>query len=165
LQKEAAAMPKLDLANIPVRSGTIYPAPYAEQMTGRHALRLGDAGGLTQFGANIIILAPGARSSLRHWHLNEDEFVMVTQGECTLVQDAGETLMQTGDCAAFPAGSPDGHCFLNHTKAEARFLVIGTKSKREVVTYSDVDLKVDLADGAAVFTHWDGRPYAPKVKE
>ena len=31
---------------------------------------------LTQFGANLVILQPGALSSLRHWHLNEDEFVM-----------------------------------------------------------------------------------------
>ena len=51
----------------------------------------------TQFGANIVILQPGALSSLRHWHLNEDEFVMMIEGTCVMVQDAGEVLMQTGD--------------------------------------------------------------------
>ena len=71
-------MPKIDLATVPVKTGSIYPEPYASQMQGRSSLRLGQAGGLTQFGANLVILAPGARSSLRHWHRHEDEFVMVT---------------------------------------------------------------------------------------
>ena len=151
---------KIDLATVPVKSGTIYPPPYDAQVAGRTSLRLGDAGGLTQFGVNMVILQPGAKSSMRHWHLHEDEFVMVTQGACTLMQDAGPVVMQVGDCAAFPAGVPDGHCFVNHTDAEARFLVIGTKAQVEVATYSDVDLLVRLQAGQAHFTHKDGRPYA-----
>jgi uncharacterized cupin superfamily protein len=152
-------MPKIDLATVPVKSGSIYPAPYAAQMAGRSSLRLGQAGGLTQFGANLVILAPGARSSLRHWHRHEDEFVMVTEGALMLVQDAGETQMRAGDCAAFPAGDTDGHCFVNRSDTEARFLVIGSKAPVEVATYSDVDLVVRLEGGAATFTRKDGRPY------
>ncbi len=152
-------MPVIDPALVPVKTGSIYPEPYASQMRGRSSLRLGDAGGLTQFGANLVILQPGAMSSLRHWHLNEDEFVMVTTGECTLVQDAGETVMRPGDCAAFPAGSPDGHHFINKTNAEARFLVVGSKARREVATYSDVDLTVTVEAGGATFTLKDGTPY------
>lgn len=147
---------KIDLARIPLKTGSIYPEPYASQMAGRSSLRLGDAGGLTQFGANLVILAPGAKSSLRHWHAVEDEFVMVTQGECVLVQDAGETVMHPGDCAAFPAGNPDGHHFLNRTEVEARFLVVGSRAAQEVATYSDVDLRVELAAGKARFTYRDG---------
>ena len=152
-------MPKIDLAKVPVKTGSIYPEPYAAQMQGRSSLRLGQAGGLTQFGVNLVILAPGARSSLRHWHRNEDEFVMVTEGECVLVQDAGETLMLPGDCAAFPAGDPDGHCFINRSGAEARFLVVGTKAPSEVATYSDVDMVVAMEGGSARFTYKDGTPW------
>lgn len=151
---------KIDLASAPVRTGSIYPSPYAEMMAGRSSLRLGDAGGLTQFGVNLVILAPGARSSLRHWHLHEDEFVMVTEGECTMHLDAGPTVMRAGDCAAFPAGRADGHCFVNHTEAEARFLVVGTKAPREVATYSDVDLMVEIAGGKSRFTYKDGTDWA-----
>jgi uncharacterized cupin superfamily protein len=149
-------MSVLDLSQVPVKTGSIYPAPYAERMAGRSSLRLGQAGGLTQFGVNLVTLAPGAMSSLRHWHLNEDEFVMVTMGECTLVQDAGETVMRPGDCAAFPAGHPDGHHFLNRSDQPAQFLVVGTKAPVEVATYSDVDMMVHMADGQARFTHKDG---------
>ena len=47
--------------------------------------------------------APGARSSLRHWHRAEDEFVMVTEGELVLMQDEGEYLMRP---ATAPPGRP-----------------------------------------------------------
>ena len=149
-------MPVIDPAKVPVKTGSIYPEPSASMMAGRSSLRLGAAGGLTQFGANLVRLDPGALSSLRHWHQHEDEFVMVTEGECTLVQDAGETVMRPGDCAAFPAGDPDGHHFINRTDRPAAFLVIGTKAPREVATYSDVDLRVEMAEGTARFTYKDG---------
>ena len=152
-------MPIIDLTKCPVKTGSIYPEPYASMMQGRSSLRLGDAGGLTQFGANLVMLEPGALSSLRHWHLNEDEFVWVVEGECTLVQDAGEVVMRPGDCAAFPAGSTDGHHFINRTDRPAKFLVVGSKAKREVATYSDVDLKVEMEGGKARFTHKDGSDF------
>ena len=152
-------MAKIDLAKVPVKTGSIYPAPYAAMMAGRASMRLGEAGGLTQFGVNLVTLEPGALSSLRHWHLAEDEFVMVTEGICTMVMDAGATEMRRGDCAAFPAGRPDGHHFINRTDRPARFLVVGSKAPREVATYSDVDLMLTLEGGRATFTHKDGSPF------
>ena len=153
-------MPKLDLSSVPVKTGSIYPEPYASMMKGRSSLRLGDAGGLTQFGVNLVSLDPGAMSSLRHWHMAEDEFVMVTEGECVMVQDEGEMVMRPGDCAAFPAGSTDGHHFLNRSDKVAKFLVIGSKARREVATYSDVDLMVEMEAGKARFTYKDGTDWA-----
>jgi uncharacterized cupin superfamily protein len=149
-------MPVIDQSKIAPRTGSIYPEPYAEMMRGRSSLRLGDAGGLTQFGANLVMLEPGALSSLRHWHRNEDEFVMVTEGECVLVQDAGEVVMRVGDCAAFPAGSTDGHHFINRSDRVAKFLVVGTRAPAEVATYSDVDMVVHIEGGKARFTYKDG---------
>ncbi len=152
-------MPKIDLAKVPVKTGSIYPEPYASMMAGRSSLRLGEAGGLTQFGVNLVRLAPGALSSLRHWHLAEDEFVMMTEGHCIMVTDQGETEMGPGDCAAFPANTPDGHHFINRTDQPASFLVVGSKAKREVATYSDVDLMVTVEEGKAAFTYKDGTPF------
>lgn len=152
-------MPKLDLTKAPVKTGSIYPEPYAGMVAGRSSLRLGDLGGLTQFGVNLIILQPGAMSSLRHWHLSEDEFVMVTEGDCIMVQDAGENLMRVGDCAVFPAGSTDGHHFINRSDKVAKFLVVGTKAKSEIATYSDVDMQVHVEAGKSWFTYKDGSPW------
>ena len=117
-------MPVIDMGAVPIRTSSIYPAPFAAMMAGRSSQRLAQAGGLTQFGVNLVRLEPGALSSLRHWHLHEDEFVMVTSGECVLVQDAGETVMRAGDCAAFPANVPDGHHFINRSDQVATFLVV-----------------------------------------
>lgn len=149
-------MPVIDPAKVPVKTGSIYPEPYASMMAGRSSLRLGEAGGLTQFGVNLVTLQPGGLSSLRHWHRHEDEFVMVTAGECTLIDDTGEHLMRSGDCAAFPADDGNGHHFVNRSDRPAQFLVIGTKAPREVATYSDHGLMVTLEGGSARFTRKDG---------
>lgn len=151
-------MPKIDLDMVPLKTGSIYPDPYAAEMAGRSSLRVGDAGGLTQFGANIVILAPNAKSSLRHWHLKEDEFVMVSQGDVVLIDDHGETPMSVGECATFPAGDRNGHHFVNRSNAQARFLVIGTRASIETATYSEIDMKVEIADKKFEFTKKDGSP-------
>lgn len=150
----------IDKSKARVKTDSIYPEPYASQMAGRSSLRLGEAAGLTQFGANLVTLEPGARSSLRHWHRAEDEFVMVTEGELVLHQDEGEYVMRPGDCAAWKAGDTNGHCFENRTATVARFLVVGSKAPHEIATYSDVDMVLEVKDGAATLTHYDGTPWS-----
>jgi uncharacterized cupin superfamily protein len=152
-------MPKIDIANVPLKTGSSYPGKLSAQMDGRAQQRLGDAAGLTQFGANLVHLAPGALSSLRHWHEEQDEFLVVTQGSCTLIDDHGETQLNTGDCAAFPAGDANGHHLINRTDVPAAFVVIGTHTPTETGHYSDIDMKVTVADGQFSFTHKDGTPH------
>ena len=151
-------MAKIDQSKLTPKTGSGYPEPYASMMSKRSYLRLGDAGGLTQFGANITILQPGGLSSMRHWHVHEDEFVMVTVGEVVLVTDDGETVMRAGDCAAFPAGVANGHHFINRSDSEARFLVVGTRAPTETAYYSDVDMMVVDVDGVGTYTRKDGSP-------
>lgn len=149
-------MPKIDIAAAPLRTGSIYPAPYDREVAGRSSLRLGDAAGLTQFGVNIVMLEPGARSSMRHWHEQEDEFVMALEGDLVLIEEGAETPLAPGDCAAFPAGIANGHCIVNRGHTPARFLVVGTRAPREVAHYPDHGLKVVIADGQARFLRADG---------
>lgn len=152
-------MPKLDLSKIEARGGSGYPGKLADPVAGRTGQRLGDAGGLTQFGANLIHLEPGSASSLRHYHMEQDEFVMVTAGVCTLVDDDGEHEMRPGDCAAFPAGDKNGHHFINKTNTVASFLVIGTRTATETGYYSDVDMMVKVTNNKEFeFTRKDGSP-------
>jgi len=151
-------MPKIDISAIPVKTGSTYPDPYNAEMEGRSSLRLGDAGGLTQFGANMVILAPGAKSSLRHYHMEQDEFAMVTQGTCVLIDDHGETPLTVGDCVAWPAGDANGHHIVNTSDTEARFLVIGTRTPTETGYYSDIDMMVKQGPDGFAFTRKDGTP-------
>ena len=156
-------MPKIDLEAVPVRSGTRYPPPFDEPCMGRAWQMLGDAAGLTQFGVNLVTLPPGAWASQRHWHEKEDEFVWLLEGELVLIEDAGETTMRAGDCAAWKAGVRDGHHLVNRSDAPARFLVVGTREQTDTGDYSDIDMTFGrkLEDGAVVsgYFHKDGTPY------
>ncbi len=151
-------MPKIDLDALPEQTGTGYPRRLAAAVAGRSRKALGDAAGLTQFGVNLVTLAPGAASSLRHWHENEDEFLWVLEGEAVLVENAGETVLRAGDAAGWKAGVADGHHLVNRSAAPVRFLVVGTRAEREVAHYSDVDLLYRCADDFDGFTRRDGSP-------
>ncbi|UWQ26161.1 cupin domain-containing protein [Leisingera aquaemixtae] len=151
-------MPKLDLSQLPWRTGSGYPGKLAEACKGRSVQPLGDPGGLSQFGVNIVRLEPGAMSSLRHYHMEQDEFVMVTEGSCTLIDDQGAHEMQPGDCAAFPAGEENGHHLVNRSDKPAAFLVVGTRTETETGYYSDMDMMVKFARSEFTFTRKDGSP-------
>jgi len=152
-------MPKIDLASVPVETGSAYPKSVASQIDGRSKQSLSAAAGLTQFGANLVTLAPGALSSLRHWHEQQDEFLVVTQGALTLVDDTGDTALSPGDCVAFPAGDPNGHHLINRSDAPGSFVVIGTHTQNEIGHYSDLDMKAKITNGEFSFTTRDGRPF------
>jgi uncharacterized cupin superfamily protein len=118
-------MPKIDINSVPVREGSGYPAPFAAPCAARTRRRLGQTGGLKDFGVNLMTLPPGGWSSQRHWHSHEDEFVYVLEGEVTLIEDGGETLLQAGECAGFPKGSGNGHHMINKSPRIAVYLEVG----------------------------------------
>jgi uncharacterized cupin superfamily protein len=106
----------------------------------------------------LTTLKPGAASTLRHWHENEDEFVYVLEGELALVEDEGETIMRPGDAAGFKAGVANGHHFVNRSDRDAVYLEIGTRAKRERAHYSDVDLAVVKDEAGLRYSRKDGTP-------
>ena len=150
-------MPKVDLSVIPVRYGCPYPQPFDAPCAGRTRRRLGDAGGLRDFGVNLMTLPPGGWSSQRHWHSHEDEFVYVLEGELVLIEDGGETLLRAGECAAFPKGTGNGHHLVNRSSAMAIYLEAGSRHPDDLTTCSDIDMKSANRDGR--FVHKDGTPY------
>lgn len=152
-------MPKVDLSNVPEKGGTGYPPQYAEITKGRFRKRLGEAGGLTQFGVNICRLEPGSGSSLRHWHHNEDELVYMLSGEAVLIEDEGETILRPGDVAAFKAGVANGHTLINRGASDAVFLEVGTRAADEIAEYPDIDMRAEKVAGTMRFTHKDGSPF------
>ena len=100
-------------------------------------LRYSDAGGLAQFGAYVETLQPGSRSSDRHWHEEEDEFLYMLSGEATVIEEDGVHLLLPGDAACWPAGTANAHQVLNRSKAPCTYLIVGTRASRDVVHYPD----------------------------
>ena len=67
-------------------------------------LRLSDAGGLSQYGAYVQTLHPGARSSNNHWHENEDELFLILQGHLRIEMEDGPVELDEGEMFVVPKG-------------------------------------------------------------
>ena len=152
-------MPKIDIAKAMVRTKGVYPEPWRAVTEGREKAALGDVVGLTQYGVNLTRLKPGAASALRHWHEAEDEFVYVLEGEITLIDDGGTTVLQPGDAAGFKAGVANGHYLVNRSQRDAVYLEVGTRAKLERAHYSDVDLVYDRDESGFRFSRKSGEAY------
>lgn len=109
-----------------------------------------NSGDLSQFGAFVEILPPGSRSSVKHWHAGEDEMVYMLEGIATLHEGDAVTALYPGQAATFKAGVAAGHCIENASDAPIKYLVIGTRSDGDVVTYPDDDRRLT----------WSGPPEA-----
>jgi uncharacterized cupin superfamily protein len=156
---EKLKSPAFDPRELPETSSTGYPEPYKSRVAGRFRRRLGDHAGLKNFGVNLTRLDPGAESSMRHWHVKQDEFIYVLEGEITLVTDAGRQKLGPGMAAGFPAGKVDGHQLVNETATPVLYLEIGDRTPDDSADYPDVDLAVRMVEGKWVFTHKDGSPF------
>lgn len=150
---------RIDVSAIAPVIGTFYPTPFDQPCRRRERRKLGDAGGLAQFGVNLLRLPPGAWSSQRHWHAASDEFVYVLLGEAVLVTDDGEELLHAGDAAAFKAGDTDGHCLRNRSTHEVIVLEIGSRVASDTAYYSDIDMVAPAGGRPAIYTRRDGSPY------
>ncbi len=149
-------MPKLDLDSIPQTNATGYPAPFSEQVQGRWYRRLAPVAGLTKLGASHVVLRPGAWSSQRHWHSEEDEFLVMLEGEAVLVEDTGESVIRPGDVLAWAAGVRNGHHLQNRTDTDCVFVAISAgDKKKDRGEYPDIDMVFD-AEG---YAHKDGTRY------
>ena len=121
---------------------------------------ISDTAGLTQFGAFIEELAPGAWTSYLHWHAEEDEMVLLLSGALTLFEAEDRSILGPGDAACWKAGVPTAHRMYNHTDTPARYLVIGTRAVADRVTYPEEDrvLHLDRSAGTRRFTTLSGDP-------
>ncbi len=130
-----------------------------------HTQRVSDAGGLTQFGASLQTLAPGARSSLKHWHESTDEMLLVISGEVTVTENDVDSVLTVGDVAAWPAGTAVAHTVSNRSNAPCTFFVVGSRRAADVTHYEEIGQVMHTnADGWRLLTQQgaplrEGRPH------
>lgn len=149
-------MPKVDLQTIEQTNRTGYPSPHDAAVAGRFYRRIGEFGGFVDFGASHVVLKPGAASSQRHWHQDEDEMVVMVAGEAVLIEDDGRTLMHPGDIAIFPKGAANGHHFVNESAEDCVFVAIGRENAGQCY-YPDVDMHLD--GPTKQYRRKDGSPF------
>ena len=149
-------MPKIDIAKVPERKGSPYPAPF--DAPSRRACGGGSA---TPAGSPFRRQshAPSARQ------LVEPAALAIARGRVRLrarrrtdlIEEGGETVLRAGDCAAFPKDSGNGHHLINKSAEMAVYLEVGSRRPNDVTTCSDIDMMSSNADGR--FAHKDGTPY------
>jgi len=140
-------MPKIYLNDTEYSEGR-YPKELMQYYQGNtdtyKQIKVGDLGGLTQFGVNKTILPTNSATAMRHWHEEEDEFVFIISGSAILVDKDGEHEMNAGDCATFKAGDNNGHAIVNKSNEDVVLLEVGTRSQKDIVHYTDKDLINDV---------------------
>ena len=140
-------MPKIYLNDTEYSEGR-YPKELMQYYQGNtdtyKQIKVGDLGGLTQFGVNKTILPTNSATAMRHWHEEEDEFVFIISGSAILFDKDGEHEMNAGDCATFKAGDNNGHAIVNKSNEDVVLLEVGTRSQKEIVHYTNKDLINDV---------------------
>jgi uncharacterized cupin superfamily protein len=155
--KRPAAIPAADVP--PRTKPSNYPPVFAARVAGRVKRPLGDFFGLRNFGVNLTRLPPGVESALLHRHTRQDELVFILEGRPTLVTDEGETQLEPGMCAGFPAGGA-AHQLVNRTAEDVVYLEMGDRTPGDEGTYPNDDLKAVMDEtGAWRMAHKDGTPY------
>ena len=100
-------------------------------------LAVGDALGATGWGGTIYELAPGERICPYHWHVAEEEWLLVLSGAPTLREPDGEQRLRAWDVAVFRRGPEGAHEVRNDTGEIVRVLMLSTLANPEICVYPD----------------------------
>lgn len=109
------------------------------ELAGFHAERsgVGHAAGAQRLGMSLWILPAGQAAYPYHFHLTEEELLVVLAGRPTLRTPDGNNQLEAGDVVAFPRGEEGAHQVLNDTEDEVRFLAVSTSGEPDIVLYPD----------------------------
>jgi uncharacterized cupin superfamily protein len=101
--------------------------------------RLGRQAGAERLGASLFELPPGQASFPLHFHVANEELLIVIGGRPTLRTRAGERRLDEGEVVAFPAGARGEHQLINRSAEPARVLIVSEMNAPEIVAYPDSD--------------------------
>lgn len=99
--------------------------------------RLGRQAGAERLGLSLWELPPGEAAYPYHYHLTEEELLLVLDGRPSLRTPSGWWDLQEGELVSFPRGERGGHQLVNRTQDTVRFLAISTSGEPDVVMYPD----------------------------
>lgn len=122
---------------------------------------LGTHGGGSHLGVCMEVLEPGRRAYPFHYHMLEEEHLLVLEGRLTLRLGDKTYPMAAGDYVCFPAGQQAGHALYNDGDAPCRYLVIGERNPADVIVYPDsgrvnVRLTGEGYRKSATMDYWEG---------
>jgi uncharacterized cupin superfamily protein len=99
--------------------------------------RLARQAGGEELGASLYELPPGQATFPYHYHLANEELLIVLSGPLELRTSEGWRTLEDGDVVSFPAGEEGAHQLLNEGTTPARFLLASEMRSPDLVVYPD----------------------------
>jgi uncharacterized cupin superfamily protein len=98
--------------------------------------RLGRQAGSERTGLSLWDVPPGEAAYPYHWHVAEEEIVVVLSGEPTLRTPDGTRALEQGEVVCFRTGEQGAHQIVNDTGEPVRFLSFSNQQP-DLVVYPD----------------------------
>lgn len=95
--------------------------------------KLGEQAGAERLGASLFELAPGSAAFPLHYHLGNEELLIVISGAPVLRTLEGERSLQAGEVVAFRLGEDGAHQIVNRGEAPARILIVSEMNAPDIV--------------------------------
>jgi uncharacterized cupin superfamily protein len=99
--------------------------------------RLSRHAGSERLGLSLWELPPGQAAYPYHYHLGEEELLIVLDGCPSLRTPEGWRELPEGEVLAFLRGEQGAHQLVNRTDAVVRFLAVSTSGDPDLVVYPD----------------------------
>jgi uncharacterized cupin superfamily protein len=95
--------------------------------------RLGRQAGSERLGASLFELQPGQAQFPLHYHLGNEEMLIVVTGSPTLRTADGERELRKGEVVALPVGERGVHQIVNRTQRPVRILLVSEMVGPDIV--------------------------------
>ena len=99
--------------------------------------RLGRQAGCERLGLSLWEVSPGEAAYPFHYHLTEEELVVVLSGRPSLRTADGWRELDEGEVIGFPRGEAGVHQIVNRSDETVRFLAFSTSGEPDVVVQPD----------------------------
>jgi uncharacterized cupin superfamily protein len=99
----------------------------------RRRAQLGRQAGAVDLGASLFELDPGSAQFPLHYHLGNEELLIVISGRPSLRTVDGERELDEGEVVAFPRGEAGAHQLVNRSAQPVRLLIVSEMNAPEIV--------------------------------
>ncbi len=99
--------------------------------------RLSRQAGSERLGLSLWELPPGEAAYPYHYHLTEEELLVVLDGRPSLRTPEGWRELREGEVVPFLRGEAGGHQLVNRTESTVRFLAFSTNGEPDIVIRPD----------------------------
>ena len=99
--------------------------------------QVGKKAGGERLGASVFDVPPGEATFPHHYHLANEELLIVLRGEPELRTPDGWRRLEEGEVVAFPVGERGAHQLVNRTDENVRLIMISEMRSPEIPVYPD----------------------------